>query len=136
MKKIITIILLFSLIFIISSCTKEKEIVKPKATIEEKQEEKQEEKEKQKEEKTVDLCVKKDTNYQLTFDEAEEIAKNSECLQEGKLKETYFCNEYTGTWWLDLNVEKKPGCNPACVINVETKKAEINWRCTGLIPEK
>ena len=33
----------------------------------------------------------------------------------------------------DLDIEKA-GCNPACVINVETRTAEINWRCTGLLP--
>ena len=30
---------------------------------------------------------------------------------------------------------EKQGCAPACVVNVVTKKAEINWRCTGLLPE-
>lgn len=47
-------------------------------------------------------------------------------------QKTYMCNEYTGTWWIDLDIERE-GCNPACVINVETRQAEINWRCTGLI---
>lgn len=43
------------------------------------------------------------------------------------------CNEITGTWWIDLDVEDAEGCNPACVINVVTNQAEINWRCTGLL---
>ena len=43
-----------------------------------------------------------------------------------------FYNESTGTWWIDLDVVR-PGCNPACVVNVANKPAEINWRCTGLI---
>jgi hypothetical protein len=47
-------------------------------------------------------------------------------------EKTYFCNEGTGTYWINLNLTKE-GCNPACVINLETKEAEINWRCTGLI---
>jgi hypothetical protein len=46
-------------------------------------------------------------------------------------EKTYFCNEGTGTFWIGLNLTKK-GCSPACVVNVETGKEEINWRCTGL----
>jgi hypothetical protein len=46
-------------------------------------------------------------------------------------EKSYFCNEGSGTFWINLNLTKQ-GCSPACVINVETKKAEINWRCTGL----
>ncbi len=42
------------------------------------------------------------------------------------------CNDVTGTWWLDVDLEKE-GCNPACVVDIDSGKAEINWRCTGLI---
>lgn len=66
----------------------------------------------------------------LTLADAKKIAIASECGD--RLKETYFCNENTGTYWIDLDIEK-PGCNPACVVNIETREAEINWRCTGLI---
>ncbi len=76
-------------------------------------------------------CQKKDTDAKLSLSEAKEIALLSECGD--RLKDTYICNEITGTWWINLDIEKE-GCNPACVINVETKTAEINWRCTGLIP--
>jgi len=68
------------------------------------------------------------------YQEAVEIAQNSECLEQGQLEETRSCNEFTGTWWIDLDIDK-PGCNPACVINVPDKTAEINWRCMGVIPE-
>ena len=47
-------------------------------------------------------------------------------------EKSYFCNEGTGTFWINLNLTKK-GCSPACVVNIDSKKAEINWRCTGLI---
>jgi hypothetical protein len=47
-------------------------------------------------------------------------------------EKTYFCNEGTGTYWISTNITK-PGCNPACVVDVGTQTAEINWRCTGLI---
>jgi len=78
-----------------------------------------------------EFCQKKDTDMELSLSEAKDIALLSECGD--SLKDTYICNEITGTWWINLDIEKE-GCNPACVINVETKTAEINWRCTGLIP--
>jgi len=78
-----------------------------------------------------EFCQKKSTDIKLSLSEAKEIALQGQCGD--KLKDTYICNEITGTWWIDLDI-KKEGCNPACVINVETKTAEINWRCTGLLP--
>lgn len=80
-----------------------------------------------------EYCVKTDTREEMSLAEAKEIALKSECVERGSLKEEHFCNQYTGTWWIDLDIQKK-GCAPACVINVLTKKAEINWRCTGFIP--
>ena len=79
-----------------------------------------------------EFCQKKGTDKKLSLSEAKDIAFQGECGD--RLKETYICNEITGTWWINLDIEKE-GCNPACVINVETKTAEINWRCTGLILE-
>jgi hypothetical protein len=82
-----------------------------------------------------EYCVSNETGTMMSISEANEIAINSECGTQGTLKDTYFCNDYTGTWWIDLNVfNEKPGCNPACVVDVNTKTAEINWRCTGAIP--
>lgn len=69
----------------------------------------------------------------MSFSEAQEIALESECVEDGNLTDEYFCNQDMGTWWIDLDIEKE-GCAPACVINVSTGEAEINWRCTGLIP--
>ncbi|MBN1454739.1 MAG: hypothetical protein JW945_00585 [Methanomicrobia archaeon] len=71
----------------------------------------------------------------LTYDEARAIAENSTCVQEGTLTDTYVYNEYTRTWWIDLEpFTEKEGCNPACVVSEDTRTAEINWRCTGLLP--
>ena len=78
-----------------------------------------------------EMCTKNGTDKGLSLSAALEISLNSECSQ-GNLEETFMCNENTGTWWLDLDIEKA-GCNPACVVDVETREAEINWRCTGLI---
>ena len=68
----------------------------------------------------------------MALEEAKAFAIESECGD--RLKETYFCNSDTKTWWIDLDIEKA-GCFPACVIHTETGEAEINWRCTGLISQ-
>ncbi len=70
--------------------------------------------------------------HEMSLTEAQEVAVNSECGD--RLKGPSMCNEVTRTWWLDLDINKE-GCNPACVVDVETRRAEVNWRCTGLIPE-
>lgn len=67
----------------------------------------------------------------MSLTEAKQIAADSECSQ-GNLTGSQMCNENTNTWWIDLNIVKQ-GCNPACVVDVITKQASINWRCTGLI---
>ncbi len=77
-------------------------------------------------------CTRQNTNFSMCLPEAMEIAENSACVENGTLTENHFCNEYTGTWWIDLDIEKD-GCSPACVVDVETGQAEINWRCTGLL---
>jgi hypothetical protein len=65
--------------------------------------------------------------------EAREIAASSECGEAGALLENALYNDWTATWWIDLDAEKE-GCNPACVVDVRTRQAEINWRCTGVLP--
>ncbi len=57
-----------------------------------------------------------------------------DCTKEGNISTNYVYNEYTKTWWFDMDIEK-PGCAPACVVYEETGLIELNWRCTGLIPE-
>jgi hypothetical protein len=67
----------------------------------------------------------------LTLEEARAIAQNSTCVQEGTLTDTCFYNEYTRTWWFDLEpFTEMPGCYPACVVSEDTRTAEINWLCT------
>lgn len=78
-----------------------------------------------------EFCQKKDTDIKLSLSEAKNLAIHGQCGN--SFEDTYICNEITGTWWIDLDIQKE-GCNPACVINVETKMVEINWRCTGLMP--
>jgi hypothetical protein len=64
---------------------------------------------------------------------ARSIAETGECTEDGPLKDNAFYNESSKTWWIDLDIDKS-GCNPACVI-FEDESVEINWRCTGVIPE-
>ncbi len=77
-----------------------------------------------------EFCNKKDTQESLTLFDAKQIAIDSECGD--RFKEFSMCNQDTGTWWIDLDIEKE-GCNPACVIDIITKEASINWRCLGAI---
>ena len=80
------------------------------------------------------ICIKTGTGLSMAYDEAVKIAESSECINGGALESEHFCNQTTGTWWISLDIDKK-GCNPACVVDINTKQAEINWRCTGLISE-
>ncbi len=68
----------------------------------------------------------------MTYEEARAIAENSECVENASLGVDHWCNNVTRTFWIDLNIEKK-GCNPACVVYIDNKTAEINWMCTGLL---
>ena len=69
---------------------------------------------------------------ELTEAQARAIAEASECMEEGGLTGESMYNENSKTWWFDMDVEKE-GCAPACVVDEETRTAEINWRCMGLL---
>lgn len=72
----------------------------------------------------------------MTEAEARVIAEK-ECIKGGEALAAGIYNDNSKTWWFDANLNAtREGCNPACVVSVETKNAEINWRCTGLIPPK
>ncbi|MBW3013221.1 hypothetical protein KY340_03355 [Candidatus Woesearchaeota archaeon] len=68
-----------------------------------------------------------------TYEQAKAIAINSG-ITEDQFTGDFVYNDYTQTWWFDVNIEKE-GCSPAMVVDEKTGTAEINWRCTGLIPE-
>lgn len=78
-------------------------------------------------------CTDQATGTKMSWDEAKSLAQSGEC-QQGKLKDNHYCNENSGTWWVDLDIKDPKNCNPACVVWVKDKKTEINWRCTGLNP--
>lgn len=72
---------------------------------------------------------------QISVGEAISIAnQTAACAQVGAVKSDCNCNKGTATCWLDIEGEHQ-GCAPACVINVETKEAAIDWRCTGVASE-
>lgn len=69
----------------------------------------------------------------ITVTAAKSIAENSSCMAVGNLTGNYAYNNVTKTWWFDLDMVKQ-GCSPACVVYEANLTAEVNWRCTGLIP--
>ena len=69
----------------------------------------------------------------MALDEALDIAQRSVCVEVGTLSENATLNDWTGTWWIDLNADKD-GCAPACVVDIADQTAEVNWRCTGGLP--
>ena len=69
----------------------------------------------------------------MSIEQALITAQASNCSNEGILTNNYVCNENTETLWIDLTIENQTGCSPACVLNVNTGEAEVNYRCTGLI---
>ncbi len=71
----------------------------------------------------------------LSESEARVIAEKS-CIKGGESLASGYYNENSKTWWFDANLNAaKDGCNPACVVSEETKLAEVNWRCTGLVSD-
>jgi predicted lipoprotein with Yx(FWY)xxD motif len=68
----------------------------------------------------------------LTGSEVMGIAQEI-CGNLGNLSNEIKYNENTRTYWVDIQTYKE-GCSPACVVDEENRTAEVNWRCTGLIP--
>jgi hypothetical protein len=73
----------------------------------------------------------------MTLGEAYAAAEASVCMNEGTLdRADATCNENSGTWWIGLTpTVPREGCSPACVVNVNSGTAEVNYRCTGLVME-
>lgn len=72
----------------------------------------------------------------LTEVQARIIAEKA-CIKGGEALSAGSHNKGTQTWWFDANLNAtRPGCNPACVVDEKTSRAEINWRCTGLAAPK
>lgn len=68
----------------------------------------------------------------MTQEQARKIAENT-CIKGGEALGLGIYDSSSKTWWFDANLNaEREGCNPACVVSVESKKAEIDWRCVGL----
>ena len=46
----------------------------------------------------TEFCTDQNSGARMSYEQALEIARNSECAEQGQLQETHFCNEYTRTW--------------------------------------
>lgn len=80
----------------------------------------------------LEVCPHSGTGRSMTWGEARELAKAGVCGGNGTVTDRRFCNPGTGTWWIDLRTNRT-GCRPACVVDVDTGEATINWRCLGLL---
>jgi len=84
----------------------------------------------------IDSYTEGECEPPMSMREALAIAEESECAELGEFGETHMYNPNSQTWWLEWTPdEEKQGCNPACVVNAISREVEINWRCTGLLPE-
>ena len=66
----------------------------------------------------------------MTMDKAKEIALASDCGD--RITDGIFCNSDTGIWLIDMNVQR-PGCDPSCIVDIETEQATVDWKCTGIV---
>jgi len=76
----------------------------------------------------TDIC------YNMTEQEALEIANSTKICRMCGFDGVNFCNNNTGTWWLELNYSSdNSSCDPVCVVDITNRSLlEINYRCTGL----
>ncbi|MBN2423142.1 hypothetical protein JXB41_08015 [Candidatus Woesearchaeota archaeon] len=84
-------------------------------------------------------CSNVNQMKKITNEHALQIAQDSECAEKGELLGNYVYNPYTSTWWFDMKMKpefEKEICSPACVVDEKTETAEINWRCTGALPDE
>jgi predicted lipoprotein with Yx(FWY)xxD motif len=56
------------------------------------------------------------------------------CGATGNLTGNISYNPSSKTYWIGLDTVKA-GCSPACVVWEDNRSAEVNWRCTGLLPQ-
>jgi hypothetical protein len=80
------------------------------------------------------LCIDPITGASLGIQEALAIAGDSECTSGGELLPARFCDAATGAWWIGLNAPRE-GCDPACVVNANSRQAQIDWRCSDPVTE-
>jgi putative hemolysin len=67
----------------------------------------------------------------MSLAEAQQIAsQSSECMQVARTTPKGVYNPSTNTWTIDLDATAR-GCNPACVVDVASKTAHVDWRCVG-----
>jgi len=49
---------------------------------------------------------------------------------DGVLQEDHYCDDTTGMWWIDfVPTTPRKECYPACIVDVDTGSAKVDWRC-------
>jgi hypothetical protein len=83
------------------------------------------------------VLFEENSNNESALSESEALAiAEKSCIKGGESLALGYYNENSKTWWFDANLNMiKEGCNPACAVSEKTKTAEVNWRCTGALPD-
>jgi putative hemolysin len=71
----------------------------------------------------------------MSLAEAQQIAaQSSECMHVARTTPKGVYNPSANTWTIDLDATQQ-GCNPACVVDVASQTAHVDWRCSaGVTP--
>jgi hypothetical protein len=77
------------------------------------------------------------TQNSLLSEAAARVIAEKSCIKGGEALTVGSYDKNSKTWWFDANLNAtRKGCSPSCVVSEETKKAEITWRCSVLVPPK
>ncbi|OGY44283.1 MAG: hypothetical protein A3B89_00045 [Candidatus Buchananbacteria bacterium RIFCSPHIGHO2_02_FULL_40_13] len=75
------------------------------------------------------FCIAKGENN-ISSAEAYELALKSDCAQAGIVKEDCDCDSKSFICSFTVKAEKS-GCNPICLVDLKTQKAQMDWRCVN-----
>ncbi|MBN1325413.1 hypothetical protein JW977_00315 [Candidatus Falkowbacteria bacterium] len=83
-------------------------------------------------------CYNKSGDKKMSLDEAINIAKQSECANDPQGFavldiENNQCQQLANRWILTIK-DKRNLCSVYCYVDIETKKASLEWRCMGWEP--
>lgn len=68
------------------------------------------------------------TSENISSAEAYQVAQASICAQIGTIKEDCDCDNITHICSFAIEADK-PSCQPVCLVNLQTKQAQLDLRC-------